>query len=216
MDPFLQLGGPIFCGSLGILLGLRLDLFFHIRLFGLCHLDQASHLSHLCRIDPPFQLFPDQADLLDPYRFSPVFLAFLSFLSFLVFRLSLVFLPFLADRDGNLPPCVPCGLYVPYVPFSPFCPCCPCACAIFYASSPRIVILTSFSSRFGSDYGSVYLVTRQMKYIENFVNLKQNDVVMYLTYHLYASSSSFAHYHDAMNPPFDSPLTSPKWGMKLP
>jgi hypothetical protein len=32
------------------------------------------------------------------------------------------------------------------------------------------------SSSRGSDYGSVYLVRRQRKYIEDFVNLKQNNV----------------------------------------
>lgn len=200
MDLFLRLGGPISFGNLDSLLCLRRDLhlclFFRIRLFARDLLDLAFRLSHLYHIDQPSQPsrssldLADHLDHLDPLD---------------PFPLSRPFPLCQPYRDGTNPPYVPCAPS----PVVPSCPCYPYAYAIFYASSPRTWTLTFFSSRFGSDYGSVYLVTRQMKYIENFVNLKQNDVVMYLTYLLYAFSSSFAHCHDAKNPPFDSPSTAP-------
>lgn len=47
-------------------------------------------------------------------------------------------------------------------------------CVLFCVSCRRSGLVPFVFSRCGSDCGSVYLVTRQLNYIENFVHLKQN------------------------------------------
>ena len=81
--------------------------------------------------------------------------------SFLVF-LSYLFLPSLcsflwAFHPLSFFPCLHGDVYV-----------------LFCVSFRRSDLVTFVFSRCGSDCGSVYLVTRQLNYIENFVHLKQN------------------------------------------
>lgn len=91
------------------------------------------------------------------------------------------------------------------------CPCFPCgACATSCACVRLTWIVTSSSFRCGSDYRSVYLVTRQRKYIEDFVDLKQNIELIVLTYRPCASSSSYARSPPAATPP-SGPSASPKY-----